>query len=196
MPYFLIKSEPVFLHTSLFERVRAEALKDKDAMFRASSMIAGRREGKEAEKLMFDYLEKQFEDDPIRFYSEIINFDLKEEEATENVWDLLYDYCFYYGCGYLADIRSDLGKTFADYVGNSYTYPMGKAFTLNLCKPPTTFLDKFLNRSKKQVQTIPIYVKEAKRIVGNLKESVVYFENFKMTLKENFNITTNSSSDF
>ncbi|MDP2896663.1 MAG: hypothetical protein Q8Q12_08905 [bacterium] len=51
------------------------------------------------------YLPKRFTDDPENFVSHYCHFDLNGQEARDNVWDLLYDYCLLNGVSVLTDLR-------------------------------------------------------------------------------------------
>jgi hypothetical protein len=130
MPYCEINKQPVFL--SHQREVNRLALANKDATFRVSSKIAGRPAACEADQLRFQYLSELFKRDPEAFYREWVEFDLRDQEARDNAWDLLYDYCALCGIGYLVDLRSEVGTIFADLAGDSYTYPMGRIFGLRV----------------------------------------------------------------
>lgn len=128
MPYYEINSKPVFLSHKREAALNGLALAQKDAKFRVSSKFAGRPAAREADGLRFQYLTELFKRDPAAFQREWVEFDLRDQEARENAWDLLYDYCAVYNIGELVDLRSENGAIIADLVGDSYTHPMGRIF--------------------------------------------------------------------
>lgn len=84
---------------------------------------------------MYNFLKSKYENQ--KKLDDWVNFEIIEKEAQENLWELLYDYCLYYGHSYLSNTRDESSKITDDMIGiSSFSYPMGKVFSLNhLMKP-------------------------------------------------------------
>jgi hypothetical protein len=137
MPYYLINKQPVFLSWSRYRELEELVSMGKDYLWVSSSKIAGHKESKEKSELMFGILNKKYLNNPDDFNSHWIEFDFKGQEASGNAWDLLYDYCHFYGYAFLSDLRDFSEKLIADYQGELYSYPMGRVFALNHFVKPT-----------------------------------------------------------
>lgn len=132
MPFYKIDRHMVFLSHDRWSKINGLALGHKDPSFRIDSMIAGRPQVREADKLRFRQLTKICRDDPETFVREWVEFDLRGREAQENAWDLLYDYCVLSQIGYLTNMRSKMDSIIADFAGDSYTHPMGRVFGMRV----------------------------------------------------------------
>lgn len=87
---------------------------------------------------------------------------MQNDEATENVWDLLYDYCNFYEIGYLSEIRDIDHKIFDDFMGDTVKFPMGESFLLNIYSKK-----RFMVKSNEV--NIQINAKDVLRLIGCLK---------------------------
>jgi len=149
MSYYLINNQPVFLTNSRYRKISKIIAKGKDTLWEMKSIMAGSKESEVRDKLMFEFLLKEYSKNLNNFKKNWVNFDLGDDEATENVWSLLYDHCrFYEHKLFLSDLRDDVEKFLSDYEGDSPSGPMGSVFTI----------DSFVNFSKKQ--WISIYKKK------------------------------------
>jgi len=148
MPYFIIEKMPVFLSWAQHRILEEEAAKDKSATWRVSSTIAGNKASEEKSGMMYQALLQKFRQDPDRFRSEWVRFDLSGEEAAANIWDVLYDYCHFRGYGFLSDTRDSVEKIVASYEGESYAYPMGRIFSLNHFVKPAKWWWRFTHRMR------------------------------------------------
>ena len=166
MPYYEINSKPVFLSHKREAALKGLALAQKDANFRVSSKIAGQPAAREADGLRFQYLTELFKRDPDAFQREWVEFNLRDQEARENAWDLLYDYCALYNIGELVDLRSENGAIIADLVGDSYTYPMGRIFGVRVLGAYT--LASFFHLRPRSAVTLVVDTSQVVRACGVL----------------------------
>ena len=181
MPYYLIKNIPVFLPKSRYKYLFYDVLKNKTAEQCIGAMIEGRKESVEAMELMYQKLFSEFTIDKNKFMSDWVHFDLQNDEASENVWDLLYDYCNYYGLAYLRDFRDFNDKLMDDVMGDSFNYPMGDIFELCIpfrYKKPMTKFFSFFPFNKKSEIILLINANEVYKLIGELKNFIIYTNNF------------------
>lgn len=180
MPYFVIEKQPVFMTVKKHEKVRKEALKDKDAGFRIGSMIVSsyskNKQKEEAEGLMYNVLKSKYDENEESFFSEWVNFELFDKEAQENIWDLLYDYSNYYGHSYLSDTRNGIDKILDDIIENSYSYPMGQVFLLNHLVQPRKWYWKYTSKIRDRNIKILINSGKVVKIIGKLTQFKIIFD--------------------
>jgi hypothetical protein len=186
MSYCEINKQHVFLSHQREAKVNGLALANKDATFRVSSKIAGRPAACEADQLRFQYLSELFRRDPEAFYREWVEFDLRDQEARDNAWDLLYDYCALYGIGYLVDLRSEIGTIFADLAGDSSRYPMGRIFGLRVLGGHT--LASFFHLRPRLAVTLIIDTSQAVRAYGTLTTFQLEFRHCTFNCRKDFSV--------
>lgn len=185
MSYYIVNKQPVFLSYARHKDLEHIISKDKNSLWEISSKITGHKENKEKQKLMFNTLNKKYLDNPDKFKSEWIEFDLKGKEASENVWDLLYNYCHFYGHAFLSDSRDFSEKLIADYEGELYSYPMGKVFAINHFIKFVKWWWKFTHKVNRKTTRVIIDSMKVNCLKGNLKEFEVYFDNYKLLCDKN-----------
>lgn len=110
---------------------------------------------------------------------------MQNDEATENVWDLLYDYCNFHEIGYLSEIRDIDHKTFDDFMGYTVKFPMGESFLLNIYSKK-----RFMVKSNEV--NIQINAKDVLRLIGCLKKFIVVGRNLNLYCGENLQIAPSS----
>lgn len=135
MSYYEIADHKVFVTPRRRQALDETVLGQKGADFRISSTIAGRPAAREADTLRFRYLVNLHRENPRTFYDEWVRFDLRDDEVEECIWDLLYDYFAIHRTGKLIDIRSTQEWLRDELDCNSYTYPMGKVFAIQIPGP-------------------------------------------------------------
>lgn len=175
MPYYLIENIPVFLTRKKYSELREAVLKDKDAIWRTVSMIQGNKETDEKNNLMYEMLIKMHREDKAKFLLEWYSFDLINEEASQNIWDLLNDFSAYYGYSYLKDYRDFSDKLKDDHSGENYLYPMGKVFSFNHFVKPAKWWWKYRYRMKGRSIELLIDINKVRRMNGNLKDFYIQF---------------------
>lgn len=173
MPYYIIDKQPVFLPESRERELRLEALKGKSATNVVLSEIAGTKEGAEADELIYQALKAKYAEDPDQFHEDWVHFDLVGRDASDNVWDLLYDYCHYYGCGYLSDLRDFSQQLMDQYFSDPLRYPMGKVFSFNHFVPPRKWWWKYVRRTTGRMLRLVIVTEHVRRLTGELTDFVV-----------------------
>ncbi len=180
MPYYMIERQPVFLYFAAWQRLREKALREKDLLWRASSTMARTKEAVEADQLGVRWLQERHRDDPEAFRREWVCFDLAGDEASRDTWDLLYDYCHLYGFAFLSDMR-DFGQVAADdWAGESYTYPMGKAFKMNYRTSPRSWWKKLLSPEIDSAVSVIIDTAKVRRLQGTLSDFVFQTDGLTM----------------
>ncbi len=117
---------------------------------------------------MYDYLAQRAQTDPASFLVNWVQFDLAGKEASENVWDLLYDYCDCYKKGRLSKIQNDpVTDLLAEVAFGSYAYPMGPRFLLEIASHGGSFLGWVLR--KRRYTQVLIDAPAVSRITGTLE---------------------------
>jgi hypothetical protein len=188
MSYCIINNQPVFLHSSRYKEIREQALKGKNPTQETASIIAGTKEGKEVDKSVYEFLRMQHEKDPVNFHINWAAFDITGDEAVQEVWDLLYDYCNYYGYGYLSDLRNFAQQLTDEPVGDSHKYPMGQVFALNHFVKPVRWWWKYTRKMNGRTVSVIIVAKNVYRLVGDLTNFTVYAKEFRMNCGVSFGI--------
>lgn len=130
MSYYIIGGEPVFITHLRRSNLNERALRGKPPEWRVASDIAGMPQSQQADELRYFELEKEYLKDPASFRNQWVKFDMTGDEAQLNVWDLLFDYCHLHKSGRLVDLREEDEKVLADYVDDSYHFPMGRLFAV------------------------------------------------------------------
>lgn len=184
MPYYIINKQAVFLSWARSKELNELVSKDKDSSWRISSVIHGHQASEEKSKLVYEVLNKKYIDDPDDFKSAWVEFDLKGKEASKNTWDLLYDYCHYFGYAFLSDLRDYSEKMSADFKGELFSEPMGKVFALNHLMKPTKWWWKYIHKMKGRNVRVVINTEKVKRIQGNLEKFIIYTDNCEITCSQ------------
>jgi len=102
--YAQLGSTPAYITKRALREIDRIVLAHKDPAFRISSHISGTKELREASRLRLKFLGEEYRRNPVLFYEKWVNFDLKDDEARSETWDLLFDYCHFRRCGQLVDI--------------------------------------------------------------------------------------------
>lgn len=188
MSYLIINKYPVFLSSNKYSEIEDEVCTDKDPRWRISSTIQGHIEAKEKHKLIYQSLKQKYDFNPSKFIVEWVKFDFKEEEARENVWDLIYDYSSLYGFSFLEDMRGSTDKFLEDYLGLSMIYPMGKTFVLAFsAKQSPIRLKKFFSKNISLIR-LAINIECVKRIIGELSDFIIDHNNIRIRCYQNLEI--------
>ena len=178
MPYYIINKKPVFLSNNRYTSLKESLLKGKTATQKVASFIRNMPEATALDKSMYHFLETEYSKNPEVFHKEWVCFDLFGNDASENVWDLLYDYCYYYGITIVRDLRDFTTKLEESYEGLDYNYPMGKIFVLDCYIKP-------LNRSRKSIfnkirpnVSILVNCNNTERLTGELRDFIIFSRDF------------------
>jgi hypothetical protein len=189
MPYVEIGSQPVFLSHSRHERLRDEVLGEKGALSRVSSAIHGSKESQEAQLLMINALEAKYAESPTRFWNEWVHFDMEWDEARENVWDLLCDYCDYSGYGRLKDFREPFERLIEDReYGDAHTHPMGRIFSLEHYVRPGRWWWRYTHKMGGRTVRIIIISNTVTRLVGTLSGFTIVTPSLQINCGDDFDI--------
>lgn len=180
MAYIYVNQNPVFLTRARHHELEGIVSKGKSDHWIISSKVSGTKEVSEKIGLMYGVLNEKFRNSPETFNTEWGSFTLKDKEAFENVWELLYDYCNIYGYSFLSDSREFSEILEADYKGESGTYPMGRCFTLNHLVKPNRWWWRFLHNMTGRIIQVQINTSKVRRIMGNLQEFEIHFAGHKL----------------
>jgi len=188
MPYYVIERYKVFLSHSRLSAINEIALAHKDPFFRVSSTTEGNPEVREADELRFQYLTNLCRKNRTRFYQEWVKFDLRGQEAQENAWDLLYDYCALTRIGNLEDTRSEVHAILAEYAGDSYTYPMGRIFALRV--PGRHSLASLLQLKPRPMLKLDVDTSKIVSASGTLEDFCLQFRHCTFKCGKEFSVVS------
>ncbi|UHA72045.1 hypothetical protein [Paenibacillus sp. 481] len=184
MPFFIIAKTPVFLTWEKDKKLREE-IYGLDNVFSSYIKISGKKDNEY--KLFRTALTNKYNLNPLTFINEWSKFDLQNEDAQQNIWDLIYDYCAYYDCGYPSDLRDEVEYLQDDFQGVNFLFPQGKKFGLNHNVRPLRWWKYGKKKKGITIRTI-IDSTKIKRVVGDLSEFVVEFDDHIMTCGKNFEV--------
>jgi len=186
MSYYLVDQNPIFLTWAKYQQLLREAAKKLGV-----NTISARIQNTEADYKVDEYiankLELLYEEDKSVFLKEWKTISLKGEEAQDNLWDLIYDYCYYYRNCYLKDIRSVEDKIADDYSNRSYRLPMGKTFLLVHEAKPQKWFDILSNKVGKQIE-VKINMEEVVEISGTLENFTIITSRYNIDCNKNLRI--------
>jgi len=148
-----------------------KALAGKDPMFMIGSVIAGSPARKEAQKLMNEFLRDEYRRNPEQFYSEWVRFDLVDEEAVQNVWELLFWYCHWNGAAYVTGMH-DVTR------GRLLGFSDPKVFTITHFVKPRNWWHKYWYGFSERDVSFTIVTKNTYRLVGELKDFELFSKDF------------------
>lgn len=123
--------------------------------------IAQRRE---VNHRISQYLLNKYRNSPSVFLDEYFNFDFEEKSAQANAWQLINDYCHYYGQGYGVKYLSSYDGLYRS-PGLNAVDPL--VFTIEHDSKPHTWW-KSIFKNQDRIVSIVIIRDHIKRIKGNL----------------------------
>ncbi len=166
MAYYIIDKLPVFLSWEKHRRIREELFPEDDELKAPLYPLfpgdAAKR--REIDRRITQYLLKKYRDSPDYFMEEYFNFDLIEGTAQVNAWQLINDYCEYFGQGYGVYNLSSL-DAFYRSPGLNALDPLVFAIEHD-SKPRAWWKSIFKNQDR--VVSIVIIRDHIRRIKGNL----------------------------
>lgn len=179
MPYYLINEWPVFISESKERILKEQALGDQSAKYHLKSFLGSSEEVEERERKVREFLLSGCDEDREKFYKDWVEFDIEGRAASKNVTDLIYDYCHYYNCGTLHDLREHRKKMKQEHTENTYYYPLGKVFLVNFNRRGG-FLKKLFGGSNYRSIRLKINVDRVYRLKGVLTDFEVHSEDFEL----------------
>lgn len=186
MPFYIINKEPVFLTWERDNNLREEVYGLENVF---SSRIKHSGEKNRDHKLFRKALKKKYKESQSRFIEDWVRFDLTGDDAIYNVWDLVFDYTCYYGCGFTTNGGDEERDTDYDYSGENYYFPQGKIFVLNHYVDVERWYWKYTRKTRGKIIKTVIDCMKVKRIVGDLSDFYIYFDNCIIKCGETFEIT-------
>jgi len=175
MSYFKVENQLVYMPEEKYSHILIQELNVSDYQ---GYYIMTNSEKKPSdqirhEAMVYDFLKSLYESDRELFLRQWVRFELAGENAQNNIWHLLYDYCLCYGHALLSDPRSDHKQMMDDLMGNTtQSLPTGNIFSLLIRTKPYKFTLK-----KAPKVRILIDAEKAVKIVGQLSNFAIYFEN-------------------
>jgi hypothetical protein len=188
MAYCVVNKQPVFLYSSRYQQIQALAMKGKDATQKMASIVAGTKESQEQTDFAYEFLLKEYEKDPVNFHINWAAFDINGNEAVHNVWDVLNDYCNYYKCGYLTDLRDYAQHLMDGDASDTHKYPVGQVFSLNHSAKSTKWWWPYTHGMKGRTVSLLIVAKNVYRLAGDLTNFTVFSKDSRITCGSNLGI--------
>lgn len=179
MSYYEIEKQMVYMPQDKYFSILVDELKvaDYKGYYIATENGKKPEEQIKHEALIYDFLKGKYNLDHESFICDWVNFDFNQKEATINIWDLLYDYCFYYDYALLKDIRGDHQQMIDELNGDtSYHLPMGNIFALTVKAKYNYFNLKTAFKNSSQTNIL-INANKITRIVGRLVWFDIYYDN-------------------
>ena len=188
MSYCIINNHPVFLYSSRQKEIQERALKGKSAVQKIDSIIAGVKKGEEVGDFVADFLKGQFEEDPVNFHTNWAVFDISGDEAAQEGWELLCDYCDYHRYGYLSDLGDYAPQLTDDSTEESPRIPVGQIFVLNHLVKPSRWWWRYTRKMSGRTVSLVIVAKNVNRLVGDLTNFTIYAKDLRISCGPNFSI--------
>jgi hypothetical protein len=185
MGYYRIKKYNIFMDKDKSKRLKEIVLKENKNFKYNDSPIFDPKERKWENKIHYKTLMDMYRKNKEKFIEEWVDFDFIGKNASEITWDILFDYCFSSGKGYLRDNR-ELGEKILER-GSEYSYPMGKKFTLCLEFNKIWFKNIFRIRSGTNLEIV-IDVNTVKRIHGKLQDFKLETEYYSIEFSNNVKV--------
>lgn len=180
MSYFIINKQPVFLSAHRYAELKRQVSVDKGADWRIASVFQGRKENRECQEMMFEALNGMCTKNPECFVEEWVRFDFRGADASENAWDLLWDFCHFYGYAFLSDLRDTPNRLAADLENDSYLYPMGRIFALDHVVRPGRWWWRFAHKMVGRKVTLLINTARVRQLSGSLAEFELNSDSFRL----------------
>ncbi|OME41444.1 hypothetical protein [Paenibacillus odorifer] len=185
MPLFVVNKIPLTLTWETDRMLREEIYGVGNVM---KSYIVKSNDKNNTSRLQKKLLHKKYREDPATFIDRFVKFDLCGEEACENLWDILYDYCAYYGSGYPSDHRDIEEQLFDEYNGSQFIYPQGKKFYLDYYAPSLSLKGKFLRHKKGKIIRTLIDTRNVVRVVGTIDKFLIIFNDRMIRCSDTFEV--------
>lgn len=179
MPFLEIGKQNVYISNSRSSFLNDFLFKDKDDLFLRSSRLLNSKARLEHEKVITDYLEREYTNDPEAFYLNWVCFDIRDDEATDEVGFLLDIYCMFSG-----------GLSLLDPDGRQIEF----VYSDSGIRHPVFAIACNIGKIKDREINIFIESKRVTRIVGTLKEFTIYMEDFKLICGGNIEMRYAESS--
>lgn len=179
MSYYVIDGIPVFLTWARFYQLRGDILsrcKIPDECFYG---IHGRssEESINLTSAIKDLLVQIKTGNEERFYVNWVSFDMDKAEASDNVWELLYDYSALTGNCAVRSIRDD--QTFVRGVDpNTFGYSMGRLVALDIFAPRNQFSRWLFG--PKRMSTLMLDSDKVTKIQGTLDDFIMNYDGREM----------------
>ncbi len=191
MPYYVINELPAFISDSKEKILLEQALGDKSAKFQVKSFVGSSKEVEKREKAIIKFLKDRFNEDYRKFHKDWVEFDLEAESASKNVTDLLYDYCQYFRCGTLRDLREHREKIKQEHMEDAFYYPLGKVFLANINRKGN-FIKKLFGGSKYKSISLKVDVNRVYLLNGMLTNFEVHSEDFQLVCSKEISLIPKS----
>jgi len=184
--YCAIDRYPVFLTSAQYERLFAEAGKDKGWEWRISARIC--MEGKcEAHNAVYALLQEHCRQDRQAFIEQWVQFDFRDAEAQDVIDYVLEAYCDWYGHSTVCFKRWKNAETAALRAGWS-PEPSGCVFELRHTVKPRRWWWRFRYGMKDRDIVLNIGANRVRRIVGTVADFYVVYGELQIRFAEDIEI--------
>ncbi|HWP97078.1 MAG TPA: hypothetical protein VN426_09520 [Syntrophomonadaceae bacterium] len=173
MSYYVIDGTPVFLTWARYYQLRVEIMNKLDIGDDCFYGIRGwnLKEASLLSSAINDLLQEKKNKDEEGFYNHWVSFEMDKDEASDNVWELLYDYSHLTRNSVVRDVRED--ESIGSSLGcNTFRYPMARVFALDLMAYKRPF-SKWLFGHKRCKSTFLIDSDKVASIKGTLDDFVM-----------------------
>jgi hypothetical protein len=172
MSYYIIDGMPVFLTWSKYYQLREEIMRRNKIGDDCFFGIRG-WDSNEAELLsntISEVLLEKSQKDINTFRRQWANFSMGQDEAADNAWELLFDYCHLTKNAVL----NNLNVPAEGYRESPQTAFLGRVFALNLCGPETSLFKRLRGKSR-LVGRLVIDSEQIESIDGNLENFLLVY---------------------
>ncbi|HWP96470.1 MAG TPA: hypothetical protein VN426_06440 [Syntrophomonadaceae bacterium] len=179
MSYYVIDGTPVFLTWAKYYQLREEIMSRFEIPDDCFYGIHGRNseEANLVTSAIKDLLANKKRSNEERFYIDWVSFDMDKAEASDNVWELLYDYSVLTRNSAVRSIRDD--QTFAHGVDpDTYGYSMGRLIALDFMAQKSRIARWLLGQ--KRMGTLMIDSDKVTKIQGTLDDFIMIYNDKEM----------------
>ncbi len=179
MGTYKIKNKPVFLTEKNYSFLAVKWNRLNRNCESPFVIVLNEKDSKKWDKFCYTYLSELYKTDGNEFYEKWFNFDIDKSEIIYNIFYLLYDYCIYYKRPFLSRKSETEYNLKAALLGENDHLPLGNTFEINLPIGGWQHLLHLLKLKAKCI-TVKIDVHSIQRVVGNLTDFRIIFEDEKV----------------
>jgi hypothetical protein len=185
MGYYNIEGQKVFITKETDRELRNKVIKDKAASYSISSRIKDSPQNIEVDKLIYELIKVEYKNDPNNFIENWVKFDLNNLESQENIWDILFDYCFDKPNCFLENVKYVTEQDGNYFTSNEIHKPFYICVESNISK----WWEKLILRNKTTKTTCYIDIKKIRKVNGTLDQFIVYSDDFTLFCHKNIGIS-------
>lgn len=177
MSYYTINNIPIYISNKTDKIFSDIWGREKSAMQLIARHLKG-EENNEYEIFCYDFLLDVFNSNKEIFKMDFEEFEFVGNDCKFEIFDLIYDYCNYYGHARIVDERNFEQRIIADYSGLDLSFPSGKIYILQHVVRPYRWWWRYTNNIMNRKINILLDTSKIHKIRGTLEEFTIYFENY------------------